>query len=78
MMCVCFSIVPECYAFIAPSYGAVLNPVSTFIPHEVQTIKCDAGFRAQGVTEFTCADINATTAEWQPVPGSTVCGKVYM
>ena len=43
----------------------------------MQMITCDAGFRANESTAFTCIEMNETSAEWQPAPGLTTCGKNY-
>ena len=66
---------------MAPNNGSVLERAQTFIDGEVQVVSCNAGFRAQGPTEYECVERgdrggNASSADWQPAAGSTSCGKV--
>ena len=61
---------------MAPNNGAVLEPAQTFIDGEVLVVSCNAGFRSQGPTKYVCVERDASSADWQPVAGSTSCGKV--
>ena len=69
-------LVPECHYFSAPPNGAISDPALSFIGGDIQTITCNTGFRANSTTTITCANLNANSAEWQPAPGLTTCGKV--
>ena len=70
-----FFLVPECHNFTVPPNGAISDPALSFIGGDIQTITCNTGFRANGATTITCMNLNATSAEWQPAPGLTTCGK---
>ena len=67
----------QCSTLVAPDNGTVSNLASQPLNvGDIQLITCDADFRANGSTEFTCTEVNETSTEWQPAPGLTTCGKI--
>ena len=65
----------ECQAFIVPKNGSLLDHASSFLNGDIQTITCDTGFRAIRPTTITCTEIDAHSAEWQPAPDPSTCGR---
>ena len=70
---------PECEYFDGPSNGFVFtDPTTSFINGNIQTIACNSGFSVNGPVDITCTAIDENTAEWQPSPDASMCGKLKL